>query len=117
MQTVLPAMPSLHLASCILHYRRALEHASMRDRPPSHLHSADDVLLRNHTPVPAVRTVIAMIAHHEVIAFLDARRPEIVMAAIFGRHEVINHRHVVDIHSAVNDPNLVALFGNDALDE
>src|SRR5436305_1616484 len=39
-----------------------------RNRPPSQLHFSDDVLLRHHAPMAAVGAVVAVIAHHEVVA-------------------------------------------------
>src|SRR5215207_1963824 len=57
-------------------------------RPPAQLHLADDVLLRNRAPVAAVPAAIAVIAHHEVIAFRHDLRSEVLGASILGRHEV-----------------------------
>jgi hypothetical protein len=58
-----------------------------------------------------------MVAHHEVVAIIDPLGTEVVVAAILRRHEVVWQRNIVHIHAAIHDPNLVALFGDDPLDE
>ena len=81
------------------------------------MHAADDVLLGHESPMPAVRAVVAVIAHDEVIAVINPLRTEVVVAAILGRHEVVGERNVVHVDATVHDPNLVAFFGDDPLDE
>src|SRR4051812_48078228 len=92
------------------------EHAGVRQRPPPELHLADDVLLRHEAPVPAVGAVVAMVAHHEVVAFRHHLRAPVVVAAILVRHEGVVHRDVVAEHPAVDDPHLIALFRDYPLD-
>ena len=73
------------------HYRRAavsalgrpcLRRCARGNRPPADLHLADDVLLRHHAPVPAVGAVVAVVAHHEVVALGNHLRPPVVVAAV-----------------------------------
>src|ERR671910_3845931 len=94
-----------------------LKHARARYGPPAHLHLADDVLLRHHAPMAAVRAVVAMVAEHEVVTFRHQLRPVVVMIAELWGNVVVTQRHVVHVHAAVHDPHDVVLFGNDALDE
>src|SRR4029450_9807538 len=60
------------------------ERAHRRERPPAQLHSTDDVLLRDESPVAAVRAVVPVITHHEVVPLRNNLRPPIVVAAILG---------------------------------
>src|SRR5438477_9286742 len=95
----------------------ASEDAGGRDGPPAQLHFADDVLLGHHPPVAAVRAVVPMVAHHEVIAFGNDLWSPVVVAAVLGRDVVVVQRHVVHVHAPVHDAHRVALFGDDALHE
>src|SRR4051812_33344647 len=85
--------------------------------PPPDLHHADDVLLRHGTPVAAVGTVVAMVAHDEVVALLHDLRAPIVVAAEFLRHVVVVQGNVVDVDVAVHNANGIAFPGDDPLDE
>src|SRR5437867_3800576 len=67
----------------------ASEDAGGRDGPPAQLHFADDVLLGHHPPVAAVRAVVPMVAHHEVIAFGNDLWSPVVVAAVLGRDVVV----------------------------
>src|SRR2546428_11723169 len=58
-------------------------------RPPSDLDLTDDVPLRNGTPVAAVRAVVPVVAHHEIVALLDRLGSVIVVAAEFVGHVVV----------------------------
>src|SRR5712691_1243744 len=100
-----------------VNYRRALENMRGRDRPPTELHFADDVLLRHEAPVAAVGAVVPVIAHHEVVALGHDGGTEVVVAPELGRDEPIVHRHVVHVHTPVDDAHGVAFLGDDALDE
>ena len=81
------------------------ERAHCRERPPAPLHSTDDVLLRDESPVAAVRAVVPVIAHYEVVPLRNNLRSPIVVAAILGDHERIAHRDVIDVNAAVDDAN------------
>src|SRR5204863_8424772 len=95
----------------------ASEHPRRWYRPPAELHFADDVFLRHHAPVPAVGAVVAVIAHHEVIAVGNDLRPPVVVAAVLVRHVVVLQWEVVDIDTAVDDADGVAFLRDHAFDE
>jgi hypothetical protein len=67
--------------------------------------------------VPAVGAVVAVVAHHEVIAFVDDLRAEVIVAAVVGRHEAVVERHVIAVDPAADDADLIPFFRDDALDE
>src|SRR5581483_1012661 len=94
-----------------------LEDAGIRNGPPPELHFADDVFLRHHSPMPAVRTVVPVIAHHKVIAYGNHLRSPVVVAAELGRHVVVFQRDIVHVDTSVDDADRVTFFGDDALDE
>src|SRR5512138_953080 len=58
-----------------------LEDLGVLEWPPPHFALADDVLLRHGPPVTAVRAVVAVIAHDEVVALLHDLRAPVVVAA------------------------------------
>ena len=58
-----------------------------------------------------------MVAHHEVVAFGDDLGAPVVVAAELVRHVAVLERHLVSVHAAVDDADLIARFGDDALDE
>src|SRR5215213_7363016 len=93
------------------------EHPCRRDWPPPDLYFADDVPLRHESPMAAVRAVIAVIAHHEVIPLGYHLRSPVVVRPIFVGNEVITHRRFVHVDVAVDDANGIAFFGDHALDE
>src|SRR6476619_1932608 len=76
--------------------------------PPADLHLADDVFLGHHAPVATVRAVVAVIAHHEVVALGNHLRPPVVVAAILARHVIVLQRDVIDVDAAVDDADRVA---------
>src|SRR6266853_1601738 len=94
-----------------------LEDLGVLKGPPPHFHFADDVFLRHAPPVAAVGAVIAVIAHHEVVALLHDLRTPVVVAAEFGRDVIVVERDVVDVHVAVDNADRVAFFGDDPFDE
>ena len=67
------------------------------NRPPVKLHAADDVFLWHHSPMPAVRAVVAMVAHHEVVPVVDPLGAEVVVAAILRWYEVVRQWHIVHV--------------------
>src|SRR5215813_13001644 len=95
----------------------SLEDPRVRHRPPANLYLADDVLLRHHPPVTAVGAVVAVVAHHEVVAFRYHLRTPVVVAAVVRLDVVVLQRDVVDVHAAVDDANGVAFLRDDALHE
>src|SRR5262245_19051942 len=95
----------------------SLEHARRRHRPPAELHASDDVFLRHHAPVATVGAVVAMIAHHEVVAVGNHLRTPVVVAAILSGYVIVIQRNVVHIHAAVDDAHGVPVLGDDALHE
>src|SRR5262245_31578256 len=76
---------------------KPLKDARGRHRPPTQLHFADDVALRDESPVAAVGTVVPMIAHHEVVTLGNHLWAVIVVAAVLLRHEVVGQRDVVHV--------------------
>src|ERR1700691_4058059 len=81
-----------------------------RHRPPAKLNLSDDVPLWYEAPGPAVRAVVPVIAHDEVVALGDHLRPPVVMAPVLLRHVIVVQRDLVDVHLAVDDPHRVAFF-------
>src|SRR5689334_8366453 len=86
---------------------RLLEDPGVLQRPPANLHLADDVFLRHGAPVTAVRTVVPVIAHHEVIPLLDDRWAPVVVAPEFFRHIIVVQRNIVDVHVTVDNTDRV----------
>src|SRR5689334_12135669 len=93
------------------------ENPRMRDRPPADLHFADDVLLRDQPPGPAVGAVVPVIPHHVVIAGLHFLRPPRVARLVLLRDEVVGQRDVVAIDAPFDAADDVPRPGHDALDE
>src|SRR4029453_1994379 len=94
-----------------------LEHSRRGDRPPAELDLADDVLLRHHPPVAAVRAVVPMIAHDEIVALGNDLWSPFIMASILGRDVVVVERDVVHVNATVHDAHGITFFGNDPLHE
>src|SRR6266576_464440 len=78
---------------------------------------ADNIFLRNESPMTAVGAVVAVVAHHEVIPLGYHGRTKIVMAAVLGQHEIVPQQYVVDVDAAVDDAERVAFLGDDPLDK
>src|SRR5690606_36011527 len=83
------------------------EHPRVLERPPAELDASDDVLLRHLSPRAAVGTVVAMVAHHEVVALADDdRTPRVVHLVLVG-DEVVGQRDVVAVDASVDAANRV----------
>src|SRR5688500_4464783 len=92
--------------------RTGLEDLRFLERPPSELHLADDILLPPGPPVAAVETVVAVIAHDEVVPGLDYLGAEVVVAAELLGHIVVVQRDVVDVNAPVDDLQRIARLGD-----
>src|SRR5262249_24943112 len=93
------------------------EYPSRRNRPPAQLHLPDDVLLRNHPPMPAVGTIVPMVSHHEVVPLRDDLRSPVIVTPVLLWHVIVFERDVVDIYMTVHNAYGVPLFGDDAFYE
>ena len=69
------------------------------------------------SPVAAVQTAVAVIAHHEVIAFRHDLGAEILETSILGWHELVEERNAVHVDPPAGDPHVIAFTGNDPLHE
>jgi hypothetical protein len=56
---------------------------------PTHLDSANDVLLGYSFPSAAIRTVVAMVTHHKVVAPGNQRRTEVIVALVLSWDEIV----------------------------
>src|SRR3954452_2988152 len=98
-------------------YLRILEHLAVADGPPAQLHLSGDVLLGDEAPLPAVVTVVPMIAHYEVVALGDHLRTPVVVAAVFLRDEAVVDGNAVAEPAAGHDPHLIPFGGDPPLHE
>jgi hypothetical protein len=57
--------------------------------PPTELNLADDVLLRNFAPETTVRTIVAVVTKHEVVALPDNNRTPCVIHSELGWDEAV----------------------------
>ena len=78
-----------------------LEYAPGTRGPPSKLHFADDVLLRDGPEHSTVRTAIPMVSEDEVEAIRNHLWPPCVLGAEFVRDKLIRHGHVVSVDAAL----------------
>src|SRR5262249_27964175 len=83
----------------------ALENLGVLKRPPADFDLPDDVLFRDEAPVPAVRAVVAVVAHDEVVALPNHVRAPIVMAAELVGNVVVSQRLIVDVDATVYNPD------------
>ena len=95
----------------------ASEQRSGCQGPPAELDFSDDVAFWNLAPMSAIRTVVAMVAHDEVVGFADHFRAVVFVAPEIQWYIIIGKKHFIHINSSVFDPDRVAFLCDDPLDE